>query len=258
MAKAMIDGILSSGLFRPDDIFTTAKTTETCQALKDTYGIHAEPSNALGAAFGEVIILAVKPTVLPLVAPELLPFLREDSLLLSLAAGTTLATLEEYFGTGRRILRAMPNTPAQVGEAMTGLCGNASATEADFALAKAIFSSFGKCQVVSEDLMNAVTGVSGSSPAYVYLLIDAMAKEAEKSGMSRQQALVFAAQATLGAAKMVLETETDPLALKDAVCSPGGTTIEAVAVLEEQGFSELVQRAQAACVQKAALLSQKK
>ena len=145
----------------------------------------------------------------------------------------------------------MPNTPALVGEAMSALCPNRLVSEEELAETVTIFESFGSCEVVPETMIDTVIGVSGSSPAYVYLFIEAMADAAVADGMPRAMAYKFAAQSVLGAAKMVLETGTHPGALKDAVCSPGGTTIEAVAALEEQGLRSAVIKAQRACVQKA-------
>ena len=161
-----------------------------------------------------------------------------------------ISHIEAMFDSRLKLVRAMPNTPALVGEAMSALCCNELVTEEELAEAVSIFNSFGKCEVIKEALMDAVIGVSGSSPAYVYLFIEAMADAAVADGMPRAQAYKFAAQSVLGSAKMVLETGTHPGALKDAVCSPGGTTIEAVAVLEEEGLRNAVIKAQRACVQK--------
>lgn len=171
-------------------------------------------------------------------------------LLVSIAAGKSIASIESLFGREIKLVRAMPNTPALVGEGMSALCANARVSEAELAEIRAVFNSFGVCEFVPESMMDTVVGVSGSSPAYVYLFIEAMADAAVADGMPRAQAYKFAAQSVLGSAKMVLETGSHPGALKDAVCSPGGTTIEAVAILEEEGMRHAVIRAQRACVQK--------
>ena len=144
----------------------------------------------------------------------------------------------------------MPNTPALVGEGMSAVCANENVTEEEMQTVLGIFNCLGKAQSVSENIMDAVTAVSGSSPAYVFMFIEAMADAAVRGGMSRDMAYTFAAQAVLGSAKMVLETKKHPAELKDMVCSPGGTTIDAVAVLEEEGMRNAVMKAMEACINK--------
>ncbi|EEL87777.1 Pyrroline-5-carboxylate reductase [Bacillus cereus AH1272] len=162
---------------------------------------------------------------------------------------------EDAFGRKLKIVRVMPNTPALVGEGMSALCHNALVTEKDLEDILNIFNSFGQTEIVNEKLMDVVTSVSGSSPAYVYMFIEAMADAAVLNGMPRDQAYKFAAQAVLGSAKMVLETGIHPGALKDMVCSPGGTTIEAVATLEEKGLRTAIISAMNRCTQKSVELS---
>ncbi len=144
----------------------------------------------------------------------------------------------------------MPNTPALVGEGMSALCKNSNVTDEELNMIKALFESFGEAEIVSEYLMDTVTGISGSSPAYVFMFIEAMADAAVLAGMPRQQAYKFASQAVMGSAKMVLETGKHPGELKDMVCSPAGTTIEAVKVLEEEGFRAAVIKSIVACIDK--------
>ena len=165
--------------------------------------------------------------------------------------------LQELFGKPVKIVRTMPNTPALVGEGITGVCKNELVTEEELSYICKIFSGFGKAEVLSEKLMDVVVSVSGSSPAYVFLFIEAMADAAVADGMPRAQAYKFAAQAVYGSAKMVLETGKHPGELKDMVCSPGGTTIEAVRVLEEKGFRSSVIEAMKACVKVAKELGKK-
>ena len=167
-------------------------------------------------------------------------------MIVSIAAGKTIAAIEDSFGKPVKLVRAMPNTPALVGEAMSALCVNQNVTPEELKEVQALFNSFGKSEVISESLI----GVSGSSPAYVYMFIEAMADAAVADGMPRAQAYKFAAQSVYGSAKMVLETGKHPGELKDAVCSPAGTTIEAVAALEAGGFRNTVISAQRACSQK--------
>ncbi len=170
--------------------------------------------------------------------------------MVSIAAGQSISSIEKMFRKQIKLVRAMPNTPALVGEAMSALCTNKFVSEQELADITAIFQSFGACEVVPEAMIDSVVGVAGSSPAYVYLFIEAMADAAVADGMPRAMAYKFAAQSVLGSAKMVLETGMHPGALKDNVCSPGGTTIEAVAVLEEEGMRSAIIKAQRACVQK--------
>ena len=171
--------------------------------------------------------------------------------MVTLAPGKTLQWLDAMFGKPTKLVRTMPNTPALVGEGMTALCSNEFVTEEELEKVVQIFQSFGKTQVVPESMIDVVVGVSGSSPAYVFMFIEAMADAAVADGMPRSQAYEFAAQAVLGSAKMVLETGKHPGEFKDMVCSPGGTTIEAVRVLEEIGMRSAVFEACKACVKKA-------
>ena len=250
MASAMIGGILKSGLAAKEQIIATAKTTKTTDSLSERFGISASTDNTAAAKQSDILFLAVKPYLFEEIIVEIKDYVRPETLIISIAAGQTLEKIEHVFEKNIKLVRAMPNTPALVGEAMSALCSNQNVTEDDLSDAKAIFNSFGKCEVVPESMMDTVIGVSGSSPAYVYMFIEAMADAAVADGMTRAQSYIFAAQAVLGAAKMVLETETHPGALKDAVCSPGGTTIEAVAMLEQLGLRSTVINAQRACVQK--------
>ncbi len=250
MAGAMIGGILKSGLAAKEQMIATAKTENTLRSLRERFGITAIADNKEAARQADILFLAVKPYLFGEIISQIKDCVRSETLIISVAAGQTIEKIETAFEKKIRLVRAMPNTPALAGEAMSALCTNENCTEADLADAMAIFNSFGKCEVVPETMMDTVIGVSGSSPAYVYLFIEAMADAAVADGMPRAQAYKFAAQSVLGAAKMVLETKTHPGALKDAVCSPGGTTIEAVAILEQQGLRSAVISAQRACVQK--------
>ncbi len=251
MASAIIGGILKAGLVPKSQIIATAKTEQTRRSLQERFGIRTASSNPEAAKAADILFLAVKPHLFPEIIGELTGCIRPDTLLVSIAAGQSIATIEKLFRKDVRLIRAMPNTPALVGEAMSALSPNRFVSEEELTETVAIFESFGACEVVPEAMMDTVIGVSGSSPAYVYLFIEAMADAAVADGMPRTMAYKFAAQSVLGAAKMVLETGTHPGALKDAVCSPGGTTIEAVAALEEQGLRNAVIKAQRACVQKA-------
>lgn len=250
MASAIIGGIIDSGLASKEQITATAKTAKTCSSLEERFGIHTSQDNKKAAETADILFLAVKPFLFSEVIAEIKDSVKKEALIISIAAGQPITSIESMFSNSIKLVRAMPNTPALVGEAMSALCVNDNVTEEELGIAVDIFNSFGKCEVIKESLMDAVVGVSGSSPAYVYMFIEAMADAAVADGMPRAQAYKFAAQSVLGSAKMVLETGTHPGALKDAVCSPGGTTIEAVAVLEEKGLRNAVITAQRACAQK--------
>ena len=174
----------------------------------------------------------------------------KDCIVVSIAPGKTLAYFEENLGRRVKVVRCMPNTPALVGEGCTGVCANKNVKKEELEQVLALIRSFGVAEAVPESLMDVVVGVSGSSPAYVFMFIEAMADQAVAAGMPRKQAYQFAAQAVLGSAKMVLETGMHPGELKDMVCSPGGTTIQAVKVLEEKGMRAAVMDAMEACIEK--------
>lgn len=251
MAGAMLKGILNSGDFKKEDLIASAKTVRTREKIEKEFGINRADTNAQVAEFADVVFLAVKPQFLEGVLNEIRDCVREDQLYISIAPGKTLQWLNERLGAKTKIIRTMPNTPAMVGEGMTGLCVNELVTEEETALAVKLCNSFGRTEVVPEHLMDAVVGVSGSSPAYVFMFLEAMADAAVADGMPRAQAYKFAAQSVLGSAKLMLETGKHPGELKDMVCSPAGTTIQAVRVLEEKGFRSAVIEAQTECVKKA-------
>lgn len=251
MATAMIGGILNKGLVTPQDIIGSDKLAAGCERAAKQFGIEAVTDNKRVAAEADVLFFAVKPIFLPEVMEEIQKVLRQETLIISIVAGKSIAFMEEGLGgNARKIVRCMPNTPALVGEGCTGVCANANVTDKELERALALLGSFGVAQQVPERLMDAVVGVSGSAPAYVFLFIEAMADAAVAAGMPRNQAYTFAAQTVLGSARMVLETGRHPGELKDMVCSPGGTTIEAVKVLERKGMRAAVMDAMDACIEK--------
>lgn len=250
MASAIIGGILGAGLADKEHLLASCKSQTSVERLQQQFGICATTDNREVAARADILFLAVKPNMFATVIPEIRDVVKEGQIIVSIAAGQTIGAIESAFGKDIKLVRVMPNTPALVGEAMSGISPNEKVSAEELQEVVAIFESFGEAEVVPESMMDAVIGVSGSSPAYVYMFIEAMADAAVADGMPRAQAYKFAAQSVLGSAKMVLETGMHPGALKDAVCSPGGTTIEAVAKLEESGFRQSVIVAQRACVQK--------
>lgn len=250
MAKAMIGGMLAKEIAKPEEILGYAKTEATRNAVKEKYGISILEDNVQVAAESDVLILAVKPQMFGSVIPQIKDSLREDSLLISIAAGKTIDQIQEEFGRKLKLVRCMPNTPAMVGEGCSGVCRSGLVSDEEMSRCMELLGSFGIAQEVPETLMDAVVGVSGSSPAFVFMFMEALADGAVKAGMPRKQAYKFAAQTVLGSAKLMLETGMHPGELKDMVCSPGGTTIEGVKALEEMGFRSAVMNAVEACVDK--------
>lgn len=250
MASAMIGGILGKGLYTREEILGADALPAAAELAKEKFGIAICEDNRAVVREADIIVFAVKPLFLQEVIQEIKDEVNEKKLLVSIVAGRSISWIEEAFAQKIRLVRCMPNTPAFVGEGCTAVCLNEAAGKEDEAAALAVMGSFGKASVIPERLMDAVVGVSGSSPAYVFMFIEAMADAAVLAGMPRAQAYEFAAQSVLGSAKMVLETGKHPAELKDMVCSPGGTTIEAVRVLEEKGFRAAVIDAVGACVEK--------
>jgi pyrroline-5-carboxylate reductase len=199
----------------------------------------------------DILVLAVKPQFYEAAINSVKEFIRDEQVIISIAPGKTLEWVTQCFGKAIKLVRIMPNTPALVGEGMTGACRNALVSDEEYNKVLDILGSFGVVETISENLMDVCVSVSGSAPAYVFMMIEAMADGAVADGMPRDKAYKFAAQAVLGSAKMVLETGKHPGELKDQVCSPGGTTIEAVRVLEDKGFRSSIIEAMKACVNKA-------
>lgn len=249
MAKAIIGGMLQNGMVQPSDIIGTARTEKTREAIREAYGITVRDTNAAVASEAQVLILAVKPQFFQAVIDEIRDTVPQETLIISIAAGKTMAWIEEAFHREIKLVRCMPNTPALVGAGCTGVCVNGRVSEEETDYSMKLMESFGRAHLVPERLMDAVGAVSGSSPAYVFLFIEAMADAAVAAGMPRAQAYEFAAQAVYGSAKLVLESGKHPGELKDMVCSPGGTTIQGVRVLEERGMRSAVFEALTATVE---------
>ena len=250
MGYAMLQGALQ--VFAPTEmVFTCAREEHRVEVWKDT-GVNYVESNVECANNAKYIILAVKPQIYDKVLKNISNVVRAEHVIISLAPGITTDYIKSKLGPDVRVVRAMPNTPALVGMGMTGVAYDTSkfSFEEQDVLHK-IFSCIGKYEKVEEKEMNAVVCASGSSPAYVYLFIEALADSAVKQGLPRDKAYTFAAQAVKGAAEMVLKTGKHPGQLKDAVCSPGGTTIAGVAALEEHGFRNAVLKASDACYHQA-------
>lgn len=256
MGSAILRGIVDASYVKASQIIAFDASSRRMNELEeDIPGIQLARDCLEVAEKADLIILAVKPIYVKDVIGEIHSALNGKAVL-SIAAGWTVNMLENaLYGTSATYLRVMPNTPALVGEGMTALCDNTTFSKEDFNYAKGIFDSIGKTKVLPERLFDGVVAVSGSSPAYVYMMIEAMADAAVKEGIPRVYAYEMAAQSVLGSALMVLSSGTHPAALKDAVCSPGGTTIEAVEELERKGFRAAIMDAMDACARKSRELS---
>ena len=235
MAEALINGLLAAKLYKPEQIQVADPDTTRLDYLKKRHGVQVGFTNDEVVAKSDAIVLAVKPQVLA----EVLSRIKEgvqNQLVISVAAGIPIHRILELLGGRPRIIRAMPNTPAMVGEGMTALAMGPGVEQEEVACARQIFESVGRVVPIDEHLMDAVTGLSGSGPAYIFLAIEAMADGGVKMGLPRETASLLATQTVLGAARMVLETGQHPARLKDQVASPGGTTIAGLHRLEQGGL----------------------
>jgi pyrroline-5-carboxylate reductase len=235
MGEALIGGWLAAKTVPADALFATDASAERRDVMKRRFGVRTGSDNREAASWADVVVLAVKPQILDAVAKDLSSALA-GKLVLSIAAGVTIAHLAKLAPKGARIVRAMPNTPVLVRDGVSALSFGAGVTEKDQQFARRLFEAVGRAVVVEEKLMDAVTGLSGSGPAYVFLAIEALADGGVKMGLPRTVADLLAAQTVLGAARMVLETGEHPAKLKDRVASPGGTTIAGLHRLEQGGL----------------------
>ncbi|MBN1614557.1 MAG: pyrroline-5-carboxylate reductase [Deltaproteobacteria bacterium] len=251
MGSVLIHGILARGLVAPGDVIVADVAKDRLVELSDRYGIATTEDNGKAVRGADVIILAVKPQILAEVLEGIAVRVTPRKLIVSIAAGVSTGFIEGRLGKGARVIRVMPNTPALVGEGMTALAGGSKATTEDLALVRHMFDAIGLTVEVREDLMDAVTGLSGSGPAYVFVIVEALADAGVLMGLGRDVALKLAAQTLRGAAKLCLEGEWHPAQLKDMVTSPGGTTIAGLQALEEGKLRATLM----AAVEKAALRS---
>jgi pyrroline-5-carboxylate reductase len=256
MATALARGFIRAGLVTAKQIIASDVNERARAAFTEETGAKTTGSNSEVAKFAEVLILAVKPDQVGGALGEIRDGISDKHLVISIAAGVTLGKLEAGLGTDARVIRVMPNTPALVGSSATGFALGKSATSADAEIATRLFSAVGVAFQVKESLLDAVTGLSGSGPAYVYLFIESLSDGGVAAGLPREVATKLAAQTVLGAAKMVLETGQHPGALKDMVTSPGGTTIEGLHELEKGRLRSTVMSAVRAATEKSKKLGQ--
>lgn len=243
MASALIHGLLSSGVGARERIVATDVRAEALAELHARHGIATTPDNRTAASAADVLVLCVKPQVLPAVLDELRDHVGRDALVVSIAAGVPTAVIERGLGAGVRVVRAMPNTPALVLAGASAIAPGSAATGSDLALARALFASVGVVEEVQEPLLDAVTGLSGSGPAYVFLLVEALTAAGVQVGLSAPTAAALAAQTVYGAAKLLHESGESPEALRRKVTSPGGTTQAGLERLAERGFADVVRDA---------------
>jgi pyrroline-5-carboxylate reductase len=255
MGGAIIRGYLAAHPEEKGNVFAYDTDSDKLAAFSGETGVVGCGGMKELAEESEAIILAIKPFIFDAVVPELAAFCRSDQVFVSIAAGVSMGYLEKLAGNGAAVVRVMPNTPAMVNAGMSALSRNQSVADEAFWAVLELFRSVGRAEVVPESLMDTVIGVSGSCPAYTYMFIEALVDAAEAGGMNREQAKIFAGQTVMGAAKMVLETGDDLAVLRKNVSSPGGTTIEAVNVLRNNGFYENVAEAFNAAVNKSKLIT---
>lgn len=254
MASALIRGLLGSKSLGTQQIRVSDKLEAQLQALNREYGIETAKDNRTISQWADVVLIAVKPQVVPAVLPELKDTYRKEQLFISIAAGVPIASFAAVLPAGARVIRAMPNTPALVQQAATALARGAHANDDDLELACHVFRAVGTPVVLEESQLDAVTGLSGSGPAYVMLMIEALADGAVNMGLSRQVALTLATQTLYGSAKLLLESGEHPAVLKDRVASPGGTTIAGLRALEQHGLRHALIEAVAAATERSRCL----
>jgi len=252
IAEALVRSLLRAEFCKVSDLVAHDPAAARCDVMQ-SLGVAVLAGNRELAAASQMIIVAVKPGLVPAVLQEIAPAVR-NQLVASLAAGVTLATLEGALPVGSRVIRVMPNIACQVGEMAAGFCRGRAASDADVATLKALLDAVGRSYEVPEELMDAVTGLSGSGPAYIFTVIEALAAGGVQMGLPREVALGLAAQTVCGAARMVLELGKQPAELRDAVTSPGGTTIEGLHALERAGVRQaFISAVEAATVKSKAL-----
>ena len=259
MAEAILSGLLSQSPVEKSFLRVSDHNSSRLTTLETEYGIETESDNIALVKWADVIILAVKPQVLPLALQEIAERVTsglQKKLFVSIAAGVSVDRIQSHIGQGVRIIRTMPNTPALVRAGATVLSPGKLASDSDMATARALFDTVGTTEVLSENKLDAVTGLSGGGPAFVFVMLEAMADAGVKLGLPREVALKLAAQTVYGSAKLLLDTDGHPGQLKDMVTSPGGTTIAGIHALERGGFRSTIINAIEAAAKRSAELGQ--
>ena len=236
MGGILLQGFLKNNLFAADQIVATVQHPDRALALSAQFGVSVTTDNLEAAAGADVILLGVKPIQVPALVAEIKPALTSAKMIVSFAASVTTASIEKAAGCELAVVRAMPNTPAMIGAGVTAICPGRFCTPDQLAVAQRIFATVGRSVIVDEKHMDAVTGLSGSGPAFLYIIIEALAEAGVNVGLPRDVATLLAAQTTLGSARMVLETGYHPALLKDQVTTPAGCTVDGILELEEGGL----------------------
>jgi pyrroline-5-carboxylate reductase len=236
MGTALIGGLISSGASSAEKIMCADIKESKTAALRERFGVETSSDNCRVAAESDIVIYAIKPQIMATILKQTAPCLDMNKLVVSIAAGVPLKAIELCLKKTLRLIRVMPNVASAVMESATGITAGEHVLASDLDLARAVFDSIGKTVVVDEYLMDAITGLSGSGPAYIFLIVDALADAGVKVGLSREDALCLSAQTLLGSAKLLMETHEHPGKLKDSVTSPGGTAIAGLHTLEAGGL----------------------
>lgn len=250
MGKAMLGAMVKSDEISLEDLIVSTKSKVSAEKISDDFNVKTTTDNKEVVRNSDIVFLAVKPYFFKEVIEEIKDMVTENKLIISIAAGVTIAQIEDWFGKSVKVVRTMPNTPALVGEGMSAVCHNNNITEGELQYVGKLYDLFGRYEILEEKDFHAFIALCGSSPAYVFMFIEAMADAGVKLGLPRAKAYKLAEQAILGSAKLALETGKHPGILKDEVCSPGGTTIEAVIDLENNGFRNTVISAVEKCAEK--------
>ena len=258
MGKAMVGALAQSPAIGSEKMIVSAKREASLQAIRERWDVETTLSNREVARKADFVILAVNPNLYRQVADEIADVISEEKVIITIAAGIGLDELGEWFGKQVKIVKTMPNTPVLANAGMSAICPNTQITAEELSEVLELFGLFGECELLEEEEFHAFIALCGSSPAYVFVMIEAMADAAVKLGIPREKAYRMAEQSILGSAKLALETGLHPGELKDMVCSPGGTTIEAVAELEKQGFRKSLIQAMEVCAEKSETMSREK
>src|SRR4030066_2374311 len=256
MGEALIKGLLHGAVCRPEQIICSDTRPERLKAIREAYGVKGTSHNTDVVKQSNIVILAVKPQIMKQVVVEIAKYLDSSKLVISIAAGVPLDAIESCAKKKLKLIRVMPNICVSVSEGVSAISAGKHIVREDLMIAKTIFDSVGKSLFIEEKLLDAVTGLSGSGPAYIFLIIDALADAGVKVGLSRDDALILASQTVLGAAKMLIETGEHPGKLKDMVTSPGGTAIAGLHTLEEGGLRTTLINAVEVATQRAKILGE--
>lgn len=236
MGEALIAGLLNSSTCAPENITVSDINTKRLEYLDKNYGISATTSNLKAAEAADIFVLAVKPQKMPDVLKEISDSINEDMLIITIAAGVKISTIEAALKNNVKVVRVMPNMCAQVGESVSAICHNRMVTESDKELVMELFGSVGESLLVDETLLDAVTGISGSGPAYIFLVMETLIQAGVQEGLTFKQSREIVLQMVKGSAELAIKTGEHPAQLKERIMSPGGTTVEGLKVLEKKGF----------------------